>query len=99
MDNFLSDYSAAKTRAGDVDDLILRSAGNISDPLKDLVSLAARQTMSATELTVANDTHGHWNVSDIKMFMKDLGCSKYASVHAMRLYIYSCNFHIAESIQ
>ena len=57
--------------------MILNAAGNISDSLKDLVSLATRQVMGATELTIANGTDGQWNKTDVKMFMKDIGDSKY----------------------
>ncbi|KAK7685151.1 hypothetical protein QCA50_011514 [Cerrena zonata] len=75
IDAFLSDFPDAKSRADDMDSLILNAAGNISEPYKDLVSLAARQTMGSTELTIANGTDGKWNMSDIKMFMKDVGDS------------------------
>ncbi|KAK7685160.1 hypothetical protein QCA50_011523 [Cerrena zonata] len=75
MDTFLSDFPNAKSRADDTDSLILNAAGNISEPYKDIVSLAARQTMASTELTIANGTDGRWNMSDIKMFMKDVGDS------------------------
>ena len=57
--------------------MILNAAGNISDSLKDLVSLATRQVMGATELTIANGTDSQWNKTDVKMFMKDIGDSKY----------------------
>ncbi|KAK7675982.1 hypothetical protein QCA50_021058 [Cerrena zonata] len=75
MDTFLSDFPNAKSRADDVDSIILNAAGNISEPYKDLVFLAARQTMASTDLTIANGTDGRWNMSDIKMFMKDVGVS------------------------
>ena len=77
LDGFLTDYPAAKARADDLDDTILNAAGNISDSLKDLVSLATRQVMGATELTIANGTDSQWNKTDVKMFMKDIGDSKY----------------------
>ena len=73
---FLSDYPTAKARADDLDHLILNAAGSVSGSLQDLVSFAARQTMSSTEITIATGTDGSWNMSDIKMFMKDIGASK-----------------------
>ena len=33
--------------------------------------------MGATELTIANGTDSQWNKTDVKMFMKDMGDSKY----------------------
>ncbi|KAK7685150.1 hypothetical protein QCA50_011513 [Cerrena zonata] len=75
MDAFLPEFWYAKLRADDVDSLIFNATGNISEPYKDLLSLAARQTMASTELTIANGTDGKWNMSDIKMFMKDVGVS------------------------
>lgn len=85
MDAFLLDFPGAKSRADDVDNLILNAAGNISEPYKDLVSIAARQVMAATELTIANGTDNKWNMSDVKMFMKDLGSSKYVRLHTRKI--------------
>lgn len=77
MDTFLSDYTDAQTRADDIDKLIFSSIGDRSDNYRNLVSIAARQTMATTELTVGTGTDGQWNMSDIKMFMKDIGDSLY----------------------
>lgn len=46
---------------------------NRSDAYKNLVILAARQTMAATGLTVSNGTDGKWNMLDIMMSMEDIG--------------------------
>ena len=53
-------------------------ASNTSDTYSNFVSLATRQAMGGTELTIAKGSDGNWNMSDVKMFMKDVGNSKYA---------------------
>ena len=45
--------------------------------------------MSSTEITIATGTDGSWNMSDIKMFMKDIGASKYASHHVPTVFRFS----------
>ena len=72
-----------------MDNTILNAAGNVSDSLKDLVSLATRQVLGATELTIGNGTDGKWNTSDIKIFMKDIGDSRYISSHLLTILIYT----------
>ena len=49
------------------------NASIISSHYADLVSLAARQTMAATELTVGVAADGSFNTSDVKMFLKNIG--------------------------
>lgn len=75
MDAFLSDYSDVKVRADDVDNCIFAAIGNRSTSYRNLVSLNARQVMAATELTIDIGEDGQWNMSNIKMFMKDIGDS------------------------
>ncbi len=41
----------------------------------DLVSLGARQTFGALDITVLADDKGNVDASDVKIFMKDLGTS------------------------
>ncbi|THH15285.1 hypothetical protein EUX98_g9487 [Antrodiella citrinella] len=76
-DAFLLDSDDARQRAVALDTQILGDTSNISSAYFKLVSIAARQTLGATELTVANGTDGNWNTSDVMMFMKDIGSSGY----------------------
>ena len=78
VDAFLSDYADAQSRANALDARILGVASNTSDTYSNFVSLATRQAMGGTELTIAKGSDGNWNTSDVKMFMKDVGNSKYA---------------------
>ena len=48
----------------------------VSSQYADLVSLTARQAMAGVELTIGG-SNGNWNQSDIQMFMKETGESKY----------------------
>ncbi|OCH91418.1 hypothetical protein OBBRIDRAFT_886945 [Obba rivulosa] len=73
ISEFLSDYDTANQRAQALDQKILRDASNISTEYADLVSLAARQAFGGIDITISNGTDGHWNTSDIMIFMKDIG--------------------------
>jgi hypothetical protein len=66
----LEDFDNAFSRAVELDTIILQKAGSISTKYADIISLAARQAIAGTELTISPN-----NTSDIKMFMKDLGVS------------------------
>ncbi|KAK0444567.1 uncharacterized protein EV420DRAFT_1574563 [Desarmillaria tabescens] len=87
---FLQDFEDAQNRADNLDESILSAARDISPDYGDLVSLAARQTLASTDITVSKAADGSWNSTDIKMFMKDMGSSRrvnpvdviYASVPA-----------------
>lgn len=59
-----------------MDTQILKAAANISDVYTNFVSVAARQAIAGTELTITKGSDGNWNTSDVKMFMKDIGNSK-----------------------
>lgn len=62
-------------RAEALDQRILADAAKVSAHYADLVSLAARQAMGGTELTIGRNIAGssEWNTSDVKMFLKDVG--------------------------
>ncbi|EKM54239.1 uncharacterized protein PHACADRAFT_257947, partial [Phanerochaete carnosa HHB-10118-sp] len=70
--SFLQDYSSAAERAEAFDTALAKNASSTSPHLVDLVSIAARQAMAGTELTVGGSA-GSYNTSDVKMFMKDVG--------------------------
>ncbi|KIP05603.1 hypothetical protein PHLGIDRAFT_108072, partial [Phlebiopsis gigantea 11061_1 CR5-6] len=70
---FLQDYPNAVQRAETLDAALERNASTVSSHYADLVALTARQTMGTTELTVGVASDGSFNLSDVKMFMKDLG--------------------------
>ncbi|EKM54251.1 uncharacterized protein PHACADRAFT_146023 [Phanerochaete carnosa HHB-10118-sp] len=72
--SFLQDYSSAVERAEAFDAALAKNASSTSPHLVDLVSIAARQAMAGTELTVGGSA-GSYNTSDVKMFMKDVGPS------------------------
>ena len=76
MTNLLLDYDGAAQRADALETMLLGGTANISFEYADLVALAARQAMAGTELTVGQNDDGSYNLSDVKMFMKDVGTSK-----------------------
>ena len=56
-----------------LDSQILNDASKISSSYGDLLSLVARQAMSAIEITVSKNSDGTFNSSDVMAFMKDMG--------------------------
>lgn len=80
VDYFLLDFSNAKARADDLDMYLLTSAANISEIYADMVAISARQVIGSTELTVSMGADNQWNMSDIMMFMKDVGRSRWEPI-------------------
>lgn len=74
---FLADYQDASARAVNLDNALISNATSISSEYADLVSLATRQAFGGLEISVSNGTDGKWNMSDVKIFMKDIGNSRY----------------------
>lgn len=75
LEEFLDDFSGAVQRAEALDLVLEKNATAISSQYADLVALTARQTIGSTELTVGISPNGAFNLSDVKMFMKDIGGS------------------------
>ncbi|KAJ3475247.1 hypothetical protein NLI96_g11958 [Meripilus lineatus] len=75
INKILGDFDSAAKSAIELDEKLLNQSSAISAQYMDLVSLAARQTMGGTELTIALGSDGLWNISDVKAFMKDVGSS------------------------
>jgi len=71
--DFLKDFTNALTRAQNLDSKILQAANSVSNNLGDLVSASIAQVFGSMQLTIGTDTHGNLNMSDIMMFMKNIG--------------------------
>ena len=67
---FISDYSAAVTRASTFDAKVQSDASKISSDYAGIVAASLRQAFGATELTVSKNSNGGFNTSDTMMFMK-----------------------------
>ena len=66
---FISDYSAAVTRASTFDAKVQSDASKISSDYAGIVAASLRQAFGATEITVSRTSSG-FNTSDVLMFMK-----------------------------
>jgi len=73
--DFLNDFSNASQRAQQLDQKILLDAASVSGLLGDLVSLAVPQVYGSSQLTIGMDDSGKLDMSDVMMFMKDVGGS------------------------
>ncbi|KAH9066439.1 hypothetical protein EDB87DRAFT_1828453 [Lactarius vividus] len=67
--DFMNDFANASSRAQKLDQKILQDAAPISGLLGNLVSFATAQVYSSTQLTVATDSSGEFNKSDVMAFM------------------------------
>ncbi|KAI9456962.1 hypothetical protein BJY52DRAFT_1379223 [Lactarius psammicola] len=74
--DFMNDFANASSRAQQLDRNILQEAAPISGLLGDLVSLATAQVYGSTLLTVAIDTSGEFNKSDVMAFMRKVDGSE-----------------------
>ncbi|CAL1707175.1 unnamed protein product [Somion occarium] len=75
VDAFVVDFADAKARADKLDIQILDAASDISPTYSSIISFATRQAIGGTELTIGMGSDNKWNMSDVKMFMKDMGMS------------------------
>ncbi|KZV64518.1 hypothetical protein PENSPDRAFT_656471 [Peniophora sp. CONT] len=73
LTDVLSDYSAALSRAEALDANLTAQANSAApgNDLANLISLAARQVIANTELTVGRGSDGSWNKSDVMLFMRE----------------------------
>lgn len=69
----MGDFDDALKSSTELDDQIINDAMKISPNYPDLLSLGARQAMSALEITLSKNPDGSFNSSDIMAFMKDMG--------------------------
>ncbi|KAJ3539023.1 hypothetical protein NM688_g6428 [Phlebia brevispora] len=71
---FIQDFADASDRATALDQKMLNDAAAVSTHYADLVSLAARQAVGGTELTIGTSGASsiNSNTSGVKMFMKDI---------------------------
>ncbi|KAH9079604.1 hypothetical protein EDB83DRAFT_2216395 [Lactarius deliciosus] len=67
--DFMDDFANASSRAQKLDQKILQDAAPISGLLRNLVSFATAQVYSSTQLTVATDSSGEFNKSDVMGFI------------------------------
>lgn len=72
----LEDYDTAVKRAEAFETTLLQAATAVSSNYADLVALTARQAMAGTELTVGQNSDGSFDLSDVKMFMQNVGTDR-----------------------
>ena len=49
--------------------------------------------MASTELTISKGSDGHWNMSDVRMFMKDIGTTRSACAPLRSFLRLRCWYH------
>ena len=70
ISSFLSDYSAALSRANTFDAKVVADSNKISSDYAAITSLSIRQAFGAIEITISKDSNGSFNANDIIVFMK-----------------------------
>ncbi|KXN87094.1 hypothetical protein AN958_09304 [Leucoagaricus sp. SymC.cos] len=76
---FLNDFEGARDRSLQLDNKIVSNANQVSAEYADLLSLATRQIFGSMDITLAKEQDGSFNISDVKIFMKDMGASARAN--------------------
>ena len=74
--DFLNNFANASSSAQRLDQKILQGSTSVSGLFGDLVSLATAQVYGSTQLTIGTDSSGNYNLSDVMMFMKNIGGSE-----------------------
>lgn len=69
----LRKFNASLENAIALDDKIFHDANQVSSKYYDLLAISTRQAMGALDFTVARDSFGNWNTSDVKAFMRGAG--------------------------
>ncbi|KAI0665950.1 hypothetical protein C8Q78DRAFT_985276 [Trametes maxima] len=75
IDAVVTSFEDIYNRAVVFDQSIVGNASLVSSHYADLVSLVARQTFGALDITVPSGTIGQPDPSDVQIFMKDIGSS------------------------
>lgn len=74
MQFFLEDFgTGAISGAIEMDAQLQNDAGNVSPEYAALVSLVARQALSAMDITIKQNSDGSWDSSDVTAFMDNTG--------------------------
>ncbi|KAI0033120.1 hypothetical protein K488DRAFT_48343, partial [Vararia minispora EC-137] len=75
VNDILANYTQVASAANALDASLMNAANDAvqgtGGALADLISLAARQTIANTELTVAKGKDGAWNTSDVMLFVRE----------------------------
>ena len=74
--DFLNNFANASSSAQRLDQKILQGSTSVSGLFEDLVSLATAQVYGSTQLTIGTDSSGNYSLSDVMMFMKNIGGSE-----------------------
>ena len=70
---FLDDFRRATDASSAFDARLSAAGNNVSSEYADLLALSARQVMSSLDITLAKNVGGEWELSDTKVFMKNMG--------------------------
>ncbi|KZT10711.1 uncharacterized protein LAESUDRAFT_643898 [Laetiporus sulphureus 93-53] len=76
IQTFVSNFPDAQSRAESLDNELMQNASSITSQYSDLISLAARQAFGAIDITVPKGTDGNGDISDVMIFMKNMGTDR-----------------------
>jgi hypothetical protein len=89
----LDDFANAMNRSATIDTSITSAASSISSDYADLVSLSLKLTIGALDITVGEKQDRSLDPTDVKVFMKDMGFSRYELSHPP----YRLNIHVSRT--
>ncbi|KAI5120591.1 hypothetical protein M0805_002540 [Coniferiporia weirii] len=70
---FLDDFTRAQSAAETFNEQLKAAGAALSNNYADLLALGVSQVMGTLDITLASDTGGAWDFSDVKVFMKNIG--------------------------
>ena len=71
----MDDFERAQQAAANYDSVLLSAGSQISRNYADVISLAARQVLASIDITISRGSGGAWNLTDVMVFMKNLGAA------------------------
>ncbi|KAF8993231.1 hypothetical protein BDQ17DRAFT_1331822 [Cyathus striatus] len=77
VQDVIGKFNDIRSKAVNLDNKILADGGAISSNYSDLISFALRLVFGAMDITIPRASSGALNTSDVKIFMKDIGASRY----------------------
>ncbi|KAI5115723.1 hypothetical protein M0805_009016 [Coniferiporia weirii] len=69
---FLDDFSRAQAAANSFDTQLRIAGAALSDNYANLLALSVRQVLGTLDITLANNADGTWDLTDTKVFMKNI---------------------------
>ena len=83
----MDDFPRAQQTAAEFDRKLLEAGLAISGDYAGLLALSARQVLASLDITISRGSDGVWNLTDVLVFMKNMGSAGTDSPYVLRLFV------------